>query len=954
MNYNIGSMRDGGSAKIRRGIDEFALPAVLSTQQRLASYHEHLQSKVHIQACEGVAVPLAKMHQALSVRPFEHQAAIVQWALRGGKRLIAAQFGLGKTTIAAECMRQIHLLTGGKTLIIGELNVKYQFQQVDGPRLGMDIVYVRNDAEVEACTSPYMYTNYERVRDGGISPEVLKQFIAVSLDEASVLADYGSKTFQIFCTLFKDTQYKFAASATPARNKHKELLHYAHWLGIADSGQALTRYFKRNSQKANELTLMESMEKEFWLWVASWALFVEKPSDLGFPDDGYTMPDLEINWTCIPTDHEAAWGQTDGWGQHYLLANAAGGVSQAAREKRRSMDGRLAKMLEIINQYPDEHFILWHNLEDERKAIKRLLPDAVDVYGSQDIEEKEERLMSFSRGEFKYLSTKPSIAGRGCNFQHYCHNMIFCGIGYSFEEIIQALHRLYRFMQQHKVRVWFIYTEAEQDIVNVILKKWQQHTELVKNTTAIIRRYGLTEEAMKAELRRSIGVDRKEVKGQMFAAIHNDAVQEMPHFANNSIDLICTSIPFGTQYEYTEKINDFGYNDDNAAFWQQMDYLIPELLRILKPGRIAAIHVKDRIRFGNVTGQGVPTIEPFSDDCSYSFRKHGFLQLARVTVANDVVRENNQTYRLTYSEMVKDGTKMGAGTNEYWLIFRKPQTDKSKAYADQPVTRAKPKITYRCENCKMELDSLGNLSTVEADVWEADSGEDPIQQEVCPQCQSVGSFVTVANGGYPLYHWQIDADGLQRSSGNRLLMPEEVEDHIRLYSPEELVDMDTNQIYRWWREYSRTHRYDRNIHRNIACKLDQLGRQPRTFSLFAPAVPEHCNDTILSVHDYSRMRVLNAQQMQRRQENHVCPLPLDLIEWVVERFSNPDDLVYDPFGGIGSTVYQAIKMHRRGVFTELNEAYWRAGVQYCREMEIQRSAPTLFDLAALDSQRELA
>lgn len=265
---------------IRRGVDLFDRPAILSNQKRLELYHEHLNSKVHIQACEGFNVSLDQIHQALRVRPFEHQAAIVQWALRGGKRLIAAQFGLGKTTCASECMRQIHLLTGGKTLIIGELNVKYQFQQVDGPRLGMDIIYVRNDAEVEACASPYMYTNYERVRDGGISPEVLKQFVAVSLDEASVLADYGSKTFQTFCELFRDTQYKFAATATPARNKYKELLHYAHWLGIADSGQALTRYFKRNSQKANELTLMESMEKEFWLWCASWCLFVEKPSDV--------------------------------------------------------------------------------------------------------------------------------------------------------------------------------------------------------------------------------------------------------------------------------------------------------------------------------------------------------------------------------------------------------------------------------------------------------------------------------------------------------------------------------------------------------------------------------------------------------------------------------------------------------------------------------------------------
>lgn len=935
---------------IRRGVDEFALPMAMSTAKRLEIYHEHLQSKVHIQACDGIDVPVEQLHPALRTRPFEHQGAIVNWALRGGKRLIAAQFGLGKTTCSSEIARQIHLATGGKALIIGELNVKYQFQQVDGPRLGMDIVYVRNDAEVNACASPYMYTNYERVRDGGISPEALKRFTVVLLDEASVLADYGSKTFQTFCELFKDTPYKFAASATPARNKYKELLHYAHWLGIADSGQALTRYFKRNSQKANELTLMASMEKEFWMWVASWALFVEKPSDLGYPDDGYIMPELEINWTCIPTDHTAAWEQMDGWGQRFLIANAAAGVTQAAKEKRRSMDDRLAKMMEIIGQHPDESFILWHNLEDERKAIKKLLPDAVDVYGSQDIEEKEEKLMAFSRGEFKYLSTKPSIAGRGCNFQHHCHNMIFVGVGYSFEEIIQALHRLYRFMQTHPVRVWFIYTEAEQDIVNVILRKWGQHEELVKNTTAIIKQYGLTEEAMKAEMRRSIGVNRQVVTGQMFTAIHNDAVQEMPHFADNSVDLICTSIPFGTQYEYTEKINDFGYNDDNAAFWSQMDYLIPEMYRVVGPGRIVAVHVKDRIRFGNVTGMGVPTIEPFSDDCSYSFRKHGFLQLARVTVANDVVRENNQTYRLTYSEMVKDGTKMGAGTNEYWLIFRKPQTDKSKAYADVPVTHEKPHRSWQCSCCGLALRYLVGLETIPVDVWEPGSGEDPVQKPVCPNCNSIGSFLPVDIGGYPLYHWQIDADGLQRSSGNRLLKPEEVENHIRLYAPEELADMDTNQIYRWWREYSRTHQYDRAIHRNIARELDRLGRQPRTFSLFAPAVPEHYADTILSVHDYSRMRVLNAQQMQRRQENHVCPLPLDLIEWVIERFSNPDDLVYDPFGGIGSTVYQAIKMHRRGVFTELNYDYWRAGVQYCKEIEIEKSAPTLFDLMALEQK----
>lgn len=913
-------------AVIRRGVDLFPTPSVLSSHERARAYQAHLQTKIHIQGGEGLHVDLADMHPSMRVRPFEHQPVIVQWALRGGRRLIAAQFGLGKTRMQSEIMRLIHRLTGGKTLIVGELNVKYQFTQIDAPALGMDMQYVTCDKDIESATTPFLYTNYERVRDGAISPQMLKQFVAVSLDEASVLADYGSKTFQTFCELFKDTKYKFAATATPARNKYKEILHYAHFLGIADSGQALIRYFKRNSQKANELTLMESMEREFWMWVSSWALFVERPSDLGFPDDGYTMPALNVNWVRIGSDHKAAWDTMDGWGQRFLFANAANGVTAAAAEKRRSMHNRINKALEILAQYPDEHFILWHHLEDERKLINKLLPTCVDVFGSQTLEEKEKRLLGFTRGEYQYISTKPEIAGKGNNFQKHCHNMIFCGADYKFEDWLQAIHRLLRFGQMEEVNVWVIHTEAEDGIIASLRKKWEQHKQLVKNTTSIIKQYGLTEEAMKAEMRRAIGVTRQIYVGNSFKAIHNDVIEEMPHIADNSIDLTCTSIPFGTQYEYTEVLNDLGYNDDNAAFWAQMDFLIPELLRATKPGRICAIHVKDRIRFGNVTGYGVPTIEPFSDDCSYAFRKHGWLQLCRITVVNDVVRENNQTYRLTYSEMCKDGTKMGSGTPEYWLIFRKPQTDLTKAYADEPVTHAKGKLEgYQCLDCSALSQEAGN----------------------CPHCGTELESV-YSDSAMPLHHWQILASEFWRSSGDRLLWPEEADGYNKLLSPEELSSMEIDQVYRWYREYSRTHLYDLHTHLDMGSKLAEVGRLPKTFMVFNPDSPDSHKDSVWSIHDYSRMQVLNAKQSQRRQENHVCPLPLDLIERIIERFSNPGDLVFDPFGGIGSTVYKALEMGRRGLFTELNEGYWRSGVKYCQEMELQKSAPTLFDLLKIE------
>jgi DNA modification methylase len=160
--------------------------------------------------------------------------------------------------------------------------------------------------------------------------------------------------------------------------------------------------------------------------------------------------------------------------------------------------------------------------------------------------------------------------------------------------------------------------------------------------------------------------------------------------------------------------------------------------------------------------------------------------------------------------------------------------------------------------------------------------------------------------------------------------------------------MEINQIYRWWREYRRKHRYNRNIHKELGRELERLGRLPKTFSLFSPAVPDHLSDTILSVHDYSRMHSLNGQQTQRRLENHICPLALDLIEWVIERFSNPGEVVCDMFGGIGSTAYQAIKMGRKGMMIELNELYWETAVKYLQEIEVQRSAPTLFELMELE------
>ena len=641
-------------------------------------YTDFLKSKIDVAPITGFDISPDEVNPALK----PHQRDAVVWAVRGGRRALFEAFGLGKTKQALEWCHIITTHIGGQALIVLPLGVKQEFKRDAVSLLGYsEPPYVRNMAEVKATAAPILLTNYERVRDGDIDPTY---FTATSLDEAAVLRSFGSKTYQTFLEKFKGVPYKLVNTATPSPNKYKELIHYAGYLEIMDTGQALTRFFKRDSTKANNLTLYPEREDEFWTWLSTWALFINKPSDLGYGDEGYDLPPLKINFHCLkPRDI-----YIDRDGQYQMVKDVSMSLQECAREKRESIDARVAKAKEIIDSEPDNKFIIWHDLEAERKAIKKAIPGVVDIYGSQDYDIRERRTVDFQDGKTRLFATKKSLSGCGCNFQRYCHRAIFIGIDYEFNDFIQAVHRVYRFLQTEKVVIDIIHTENEIGILNVLKEKWKQHEKLNQKMTEIIRKYGLSD-ANVENLKRKMGVERVEVKGQNYTAICNDCVDETRRMADNSIDLIHTSIPFSNHYEYSANYNDFGHNESTKKFFEQMDFLTPELLRILRPGRVAAIHVKDRVLFGNATGTGMPTIEPFHAQCIQHYMQHGFAYFGMITVVTDVVRENNQTYRLGWTEQCKDGSKMGVGCPEYILLFRKLPTDRSKAYADEPVTKSK-------------------------------------------------------------------------------------------------------------------------------------------------------------------------------------------------------------------------------------------------------------------------
>ena len=836
-------------------------------------YIDFLKKKMAISSQTGFDIEASDLTPSL----FPHVKDTVRWAVKGGCRAIFSSFGMQKTVTQLEILRIIIAKKGGKALVVCPKRVVVEFVSQAQAHMGMTVSYVRTMQEVEACESDIMITNYERVRDGEDGVRIdPNYFTATSLDEASVLRGYGTKTYQEFLPLFSKVPYRFVATATPSPNRYKELIHYAGYLGVMDTGQALTRFFQRDSTKANNLTLYPGKEREFWLWVSTWALFLTKPSDLGYSDEGYELPPLNIHEEIVDVDNSTAGYDENGI--KMMFREAALGLAQAAKERRDNMGTKIQRAVEIINRPENinDHFLIWHDLEDERRLICKAIEGCKAVYGTQDDDEADQIISDFKEGRLKYLAAKPEMLGEGLNFQYHCHKAIMF-IDYRFNDKFQAIARIHRFMQQHPVELYLVYAESEQEIYKSFMAKWKQHREMVDKMTAIVRENGLFGLDAEAKLMRYMFSQREEEKGQLYRAINNDNVLECQKMQANSVDLIVTSVPFSNHYEYTATYNDFGYNEDNDEFFKQMDYLTPELLRILKPGRVLAVHVKDRILFGNATGLGMPSLDPFHAMCMFHYMKHGFILMGMITVDTDVVRENNQTYRLGYGEMCKDGSKMGVGCPEYILLLRKLPSDTSRAYADEPVVKEKSE--------------------------------------------------------YSLARWQIDAHADWKSSGNRLIINSD------------LLGSDIDRVRFFYRNFAKEHIYNYEDHLAFAEALNECGHLPKTFMAVDPVSHK---DYIWD--DVTRMRTLNSRQTQKNKQNHICPLQLDIVERLIERYSNKGELVFDPFGGIGTVPYCAVKMGRKGLSTELNHEYWKDGLTYLREAECEKTAPTLFDLIDMETE----
>lgn len=449
----------------------------------LAGYHDLIARKRVAFRPHGLTeVP------ALHGDMFPHQRSSTEFALRAGCAALFLGTGLGKSLCALEFGRVVVKHTGKPVLMLAPLAVGQQHAR-EAERFGIDAQVVRSSEEMGARR--VYITNYERLDAFDVS-----KFGGVVLDESSILKNFTGKTTRKLTSAFAQTPFRLACSATPAPNDHTELGQHAAFLGVMDSPEMLSRWFIADQAQMGRYRLKRAAVNSFWEWVASWARCATKPSDLGFSDDGFVLPPLEVVDHHVETDRSIDPGaERDGQARLFRIPETS--ATSIHYEKRLSLETRAECVAAVVAAEPDESWIVWVDTDYEADAVMARLPGAVEVRGSQSPEEKERRLVAFSEGRSKIIVTKPKLAGFGLNWQH-CARQCFAGLSFSFESYHQAVRRSWRFGQTRSVRVHVVCADTEAAIKSVIDRKADDHDAMGRAMAAAMRRASITSEVYQA------------------------------------------------------------------------------------------------------------------------------------------------------------------------------------------------------------------------------------------------------------------------------------------------------------------------------------------------------------------------------------------------------------------------------------------------------------------------
>ena len=573
----------------------------------------------------------------LNENMFDFQKYAVKTALKKGKFALFFDCGLGKTLMQLEWANQVYKHTGKPVLILAPLAVSDQTIN-EGLKFGIEVSkYGEGNIQIN---------NYEQLKNMDCS-----MFGGIVLDESSILKGRDGKLSRLIINSFAKTPYKLACTATPSPNDHMELGQHSEFIGAMSYLEMLAMYFVHDGGETSKWRLRKHAVDDFWKYVCTWSMSMDKPQTLGFEHCGFDLPDIEYIEHIIPVENNT----------NTLFGDVAVSATKLNKDLKRSMNDRINKAVELVSSN-NEQWIVWGLQNAETDLLGKKIENGYNVQGSHNPQYKADKLLGFAKNEFRVLITKTSIASFGMNYQN-CHNMVFCSYDFKFEAFYQAVRRCYRFGQKNKVRVHILVPESQFNVRRTILEKQDKHFKMIQE---------MSKYSSDADYRanKNTEVNSKVIKEPEYHLINGDCVQETSKLPDNCADLTLFSPPFAELYVYSDKAEDMGNVSDYNEFEQHFKYLIPELKRTLKPGRICAVHCMDLpIQKGK---EGFIGLRDFSGMLVKWFSEHGFIYHARTTIWKNPVTEMQRTKSLglLHKTLKKDSAMSRVGIPDYVLFFR--------------------------------------------------------------------------------------------------------------------------------------------------------------------------------------------------------------------------------------------------------------------------------------------
>jgi len=575
---------------------------------------------------------------------FDYQRKIVRWAAAKGRAAIFADCGMGKTLMQLEWARN----AGGRALVITPLAVADQ-TAAEAARFGIKARVCRDGVWPDDDTIAIV--NYQSLHKLDCTAVV-----AVVLDESSILKSVDGKTRTMILDTFRDTPFRLACTATPAPNDYMELGNHAEFLGAMTNPEMLATFFTHDGGDTSKWRIKGHARDDFWRWCGTWAVMAKRPSDLGFSDEGFDLPPLDIKHHIVSSDYS-----NDG-----ELFSVATSMTEQRKARRDSIDARVEIVAEMCNA-TDDQWIVWCDLNAEGDALEKAINGAVQVSGSDDDDVKSERMLAFSRGKIRVLVTKPKIAGFGMNWQQ-CSRMAFVGITHSYESMYQAIRRVWRFGQSSPVEVHVTLSEPEMPILRNVQRKEQEAEEMAEQ---MVKHMGEMTDwgGLNASQDDYVTTEKN---GKTWTALRGDCVERVSELNADSIGFSVFSPPFASLYTYSASARDMGNCGSHSEFYEHFRFLVRELMRVTMPGRLCAFHCMNLPT--SKARDGYIGISDFRGELIRMFVAEGWIYHSEVTIWKDPVTAMQRTKALglLHKQLKKDSCMSRQSIPDYLVVMRKP------------------------------------------------------------------------------------------------------------------------------------------------------------------------------------------------------------------------------------------------------------------------------------------